>query len=218
MASTFTLAAPRPFIIDPTAIGKSETTFTATYMDFSYRAEIDQWVDKVHHFAETGVGFFSAFQHPSLGSPLNATTTGLNNTYKLYALFSGTGTSATNGFGGLDGSFNHFTVNIYADVNMDTTLGDFTNGMADGNEIMTVEGVTVDDILVGTSGELWAGDFRVFPGLANGDFNIIVKIHGVNTGIGTGLFFAFPFEFGLHMDFSAVHTLVEGIALPHLNH
>jgi len=213
LASGAASAFVQPFGVDPGAIGEAEAAFTASYIDFSYQATVDQGagVAGVSSFSEDGIGFFSTFQHPSLGNPVAGT--GLNSSYKLYALFSGDGTTTTNLAGGIDGTFSTFSLDIFADVASDTTFTLPSIGGADGS--LSVSS-TADDIHVASSGTLLANNFRVFPGLANGDFDVVVQMTSVATGIGGGEFFTDPFDLviALNVDFNGVNTTLQGFAAP----
>lgn len=193
------------FTVNPTAVGESNPSFSANYIDFSYRSEVDQLTPTT--FDETGGGFFSTFRMDLGGAPISGT--GLNTDYRLYALFSGSGTITPNASGGLDGVFTPppggFTLSVYVDRNMDTTLNSPTVGASGGDESVFVSGGGADDVLVGTGG-LVQGGFHVFPGLANGDFDVVVDINAV------GGFFTGPFSFALTLaDFNGVNTTITGL-------
>lgn len=193
------------FTVNPMAVGEANASFNASYIDFSYTSEVDQLTPAT--FDETGGGFFGTFRTTLGGAPIAGT--GLGTNYQLYALFSGSGTIAPNPSGGLDGVFTPppggFTLSIYVDKNMDTTLSTPTLGAGGGDESITVAGGGADDVLVGTGG-LVQGGFHVFPGLAAGDFDVVVDVNAV------GGFFTGPFSFALTLgDFNGVNTTVSGL-------
>ena len=80
------------FTFDGTTYGGG-SAFTASAIDFSYVADIDQTNagPLSANFTETGVAFFSSFQQP-LGTPVSAATTGLNNGYRMYGVFTAAAT------------------------------------------------------------------------------------------------------------------------------
>ena len=190
----------QPFTVNPQAVGEAQGPFTARFIDFSYRADADQQGiagTNTANFQETGVGFFSTFQ-ADLGVPINANTSGLNNTYKLYAMFTGTGTTSTSG-AGIDGMFRTFDVTFRVDRNSDTNFVD--NSIA-----LTGTGDDVD-VLRGT---LRTGGFHVFGGLANGDFDVQFNATPVG-GFLDGPAFASGTAIG---DFNGVNTSLVGVVAP----
>jgi hypothetical protein len=194
----------QPFTFDATAFGGS--SFSATYIDFSYKAEVDQ---TVNNFAETGMGFFGTFRNTLGGAPI--LNTGLGTTYQMYATFSGTGTTAVNGAGGIDGTFNAFNVSFYIDPGMDTTASTFTVGAGGGNESITPIVGTADQLIL--TGTLSEGLFHVFPGLANGDFDALFNVTS-SSPIWGGAAFAGPIPQG---DLNGVNTSVTGVSAPPTN-
>ena len=163
------------FTINPGAVGLEGCdagTCTATYIDFSYRAEVDQTNTGMGtaSFAETGGGFFGTFRNDLGGSPVGGT--GLNNSYQMYFVFTATGNTAAGGGGSVDGTFNSFDYTIYLDPGFNTTLTNPSLGLA--NEQVVRAGTTSDDIAV-LAGTLQTGGFHIFSGLANGDFNVLAN-------------------------------------------
>lgn len=203
-----------PFTVDPGAIGGAEAPFTASYIDFSYSASIDQAAGLLDTstFTEEGAGFFGTFRHPELSDP-PIIGTGLGTSYQLYAVFTGDGSTTTNIIGGIDGNFSNFQLDIFADPGIDTTFTFPGIGGVDESLVINNSG---DDIHVATSTSLLANQFRVFPGLAAGDFDVLVEMLAVDTGIGTGLFFATPWDLllTLDVDFNGVNTSISGFAAP----
>jgi hypothetical protein len=188
-----------PFTVNPGAVGETNASFSARYIDFSYRAEVDQ---TGFAFEETGGGFFGTFRMALGGSPI--ANTGLGTDYQMYALYSGDGTSTANAIGGVDGVFNTFNVTFFVDPSMNTTL-DLVGG-----SIATTGGAG-DDIAV-LSGVLGAqeGGFHVFSGLAAGDFHVQFDA----TALG-GFFGGAAFAGGTTTgDINGVNTQVTGVTLP----
>ena len=195
-----------PFTFDPTAYCDTLLTcteFTAKYIDFSYQAEVDQTGNT---FDESGFAFFSSFQQ-DLGDPVLASISGLNVDYKLYATFTSTGTTALNGAGGIDGTFNTFLVGMYIDPNLNTTCSIGTQGGAD--ETTTCAG-TGDDVLI-LSGILNVGGFHLFSGLAAGDFDVLMDVTYYDPSIWGGTAFAGP---QVEADMNGVNTQIGGVTAP----
>src|SRR5688572_6788924 len=91
--SSLALAQPTSFTVTPGAVGEPGSPFTATYMDYSYVALVDQTATNgTGTFSEQGAGFFSSFRHPTLDAVV--ANTGINTNYKIYGVFDGTGTVA----------------------------------------------------------------------------------------------------------------------------
>src|SRR5687767_10218376 len=78
-----------PALADPITINQpSGGSLTASFIDFSYVALVNQTATAgTGTFNEQGAGFFSSYRHPTLADVV--TNTGLNNNYKLYAVFTG---------------------------------------------------------------------------------------------------------------------------------
>src|SRR5688572_27266787 len=79
---------PAEFQINPSAVGESQTTFSAFFINMSYNALIDQVVPdpsipSTGTFTEQGVVTFTAFLD-SNRVPLDVSTTGLNLDYRMY--------------------------------------------------------------------------------------------------------------------------------------
>lgn len=203
-----------PFNVNPSAVGEAQTTFSATYIDFSYNAEIDQTATSANTgtFTETGAATFSAFRTSLVAPPINVGITGLNLNYNLYALFTATGTDQNNLSGGVDGTFTTFNVSLFVDPNSNTTFNTITTGGAGGNETKVATGITADDILVLT-GSLVVGGFHVFSGLAAGDFDVLFRVNSCGIGPATGFFCGVG---GLVAgqtigDINGVNTLIAGV-------
>ncbi|HEY0491349.1 MAG TPA: flocculation-associated PEP-CTERM protein PepA, partial [Telluria sp.] len=176
------------FTINPSAVGLEGcggSTCTATYIDFSYRAEVDQTNTSATtaSFAETGGGFFGTFRTDLGGSPVGQT--GLGDSYQMYFVFSSTGTTAAGGGGSIDGTFNSFEYTIYLDPGFNTTLSNPSLGVA--NEQVVRGGTTSDDIAV-LAGTLETGGFHIFSGLANGDFNVLANAAAIGDFFGGAAF------------------------------
>ncbi|CAA9890573.1 PEP-CTERM protein-sorting domain-containing protein [Candidatus Methylobacter favarea] len=182
----------------------ADSTTNLRYIDFSYNAEADQTVSS---FNETGGGFFGTFRE-SLGGQA-AQNTGLGTDYSIYALFSGLGTTANNTAGGINGTFSSFTFSMYIDPNQDTKLT--TPAVGGPDESVTVASLGADDFnilngtLIGNN-----GGFHVFPGLAGGDFDVLLNATRVG-GFFSGVAFADP---GTTADFNGVNSNIVGVAPP----
>ena len=190
------------FTVNPMAVGETQGPFQARFIDFSYRADVDQ--TSAGAFTETGVGFFSTFQS-DLGAPISANTTGLNSAYKLYATFDGTGTTTASGTGGVDGQFTTFNVTFFVDRNADTNFADASSARGSS---LALTGVGDDTAVL--NGTLRVGGFHVFGGLANGDFDVQFNATPVGGFFG-GAAFAGGSAIG---DFNGVNTRIEGVAPP----
>lgn len=192
------------FTFDGTSLGGA-SEFTATAIDFSYVADVDQTKTgaTTADFSETGVAFFSTFQYP-LGSPVSAATTGLNNGYKMYLVFTGTGDVGSNGFGGINGEFDTFNLTIYIDPSEDSATVAAAPGAP--GETTSVSDPNGDDFAILT-GTLEIGGFHVFPGLANGDFDVLFNVTSFDAAYWGGAAFAGPTVQG---DINGVNTSLLG--------
>ena len=163
------------------------TSFTADSIDFSYRADVDQTNTSptTADFTETGVAFFSTFQLP-LGNPLDAGMTGLNNGYRMYLVFTGTGEVEAGGGGAINGTFSTFNLTIYIDPLSNSATVPATVGAP--NQTTSVSN-TGDDIAI-LSGTLNVGGFHVFDRLANGDFDVLFNVTTYNAAVWGGAAFA----------------------------
>jgi hypothetical protein len=175
--STAALAEPViPFTVNPGVIGAPQGSFTASYMDFSYVALVDQVAaGGVGTFTEEGAGFFSSFRHPDLATVVS--NTGINQDYKIYGVFTGAGTVAPTVTGGLTATFTDFNLRLFADPQMNTTI--IADGTGPPNGTVSIGGTIADDILIGQSAGLISGEAHVFPGLANGDFAVLVNFQPI---------------------------------------
>lgn len=180
--------AGTPFNVNPAALGIAtitQTAFTSTFIDFSYRAEVDNQGNGLGGlagagvFQETGGATFSTFQFPTLGVPINAGISGLNLTYRMYALFDAVGVTANNSVGGIDGTFRTFNIQFYVDPNQNTVIS------TGPPSTIRAPGTFGDDINV-LNGTIIVGGFHVFGGLANGDFDVAFNV--TNCGANTGFF------------------------------
>lgn len=198
---------PTPFTVDPSAVGEPGAPFTATFINFSYRALVDQSTPAPPGvFSESGGGFFSGFDHPTLGTPVN--DTGIGSDYRLYVTFTATGTAAPNAIGGIDVTFTSFAGSLFVDKDRDTVLTCSTpgscKGPSDGDQDISVESGGFEDVLVATGAPLFIGGAHVFPGLVNGDFTVLVFFEPV------GSFFSGPVFIGLTLaDINGVNTTVD---------
>ena len=193
----------QPFTVNPQAVGEAQGPFTARFIDFSYRADVNQQGiagTNTANFQESGVGFFSTFQSGDLGTPINTNISGLNNSYKLYATFTGDGTTSVgSGSNAIEGQFRTFNVTFMVDRNADTNyVGDTISLTGTGDDVT---------VLTGT---LRTGGFHVFGGLANGDFDVQFNATAVG-GFFSGAAFANGTAIG---DFNGVNTLIRGVTAP----
>ena len=196
-----------PAFADPITINQpSGGSLTASFIDFSYVALVNQTATAgTGTFNEQGAGFFSSYRNPTLADVVP--NTGLNNSYKLYAVFAGDGTVApTAGIpGGQTATFNNFNLRLFLDPGMNSTITASPVGTPGGT--VSIGGTTSDDVLVATSTGLIAGEAHAFPGLANGDFNVRVNFEPV------GGFLSGPFVLGLNIaDFNGVNTSLQGFS------
>ena len=83
-------------------------------------------------------------------------------------------------------------------------------GLAGGNESKARAGITSDDVSILT-GTLSVGGFHVFPGLANGDFDVVFDVTSFNSSVFGGAAFAGAQTQG---DLNGVNTSVTGVAPP----
>lgn len=196
-----------PFTFNATAFGGGN--FGATFIDFSYEAEVDQ-TTAAGDFDETGVAFFGTFRNTLGGPPVDGT--GLGSAYRMYAVFSGAGTAAASG-GGINGTFTSFTVDVFIDDDMDTVANTFIVGPGGGDEAKAVIDATPADDVKILSGTLvpGAGGFHVFPGLLAGDFDVLFDVTWFNASVWGGAAFAGSSVQG---DINGVNTTIQGVAAP----
>lgn len=195
------------FTINPDAVdleGCNGGTCTARYIDFSYRAEVDQTnVDMGSaSFTESGGGFFGTFRTDLGGAPVGRT--GLGNSYQMYFVFAATGTTGDGGGGTIDGTFRTFDYTVYLDPGFDTVLVNPTTGGA--NETVTVASGGADDIAV-LRGTLETGGFHIAGGLANGDFAVIASAVRIGDFFGGEAFASGE----ARTDFNGVNSLIDGV-------
>lgn len=204
--------AAEPFTFDASAYGGS--AFSAKYIDFSYNAEADQFgcTGSSCSFDETGIAFFSTFRTELGNPPISSTTTGLARTYNMYAVFDGGGSITPNGGGGLNGTFTSFNVNLFIDPGMDTGANTITPGGADESKALT--GITADDVLIltGVLSFPGSGGFHLFPGLANGDFDVLFDVTSFDATVFGGEAFADPEN--VQGDINGVNTRIVGAVAP----
>jgi hypothetical protein len=209
--STIALADPTTFSVNPGAIGASGPTVpNVNFADFSYVALVNQTATNgTGTFNEQGAGFFSSYRFPNLSDVVS--NSGINTNYKLYATFTGSGTVApTPGIpGGETATFTDFSLKLFVDRNMNTTITASPFGTVGGTVAV---GNTADDVLVGQSTGLVEGQAHAFPGFANGDFKVLVNYQPV------GGFLSGPFVVGLNIGtFDGVNTTLTGFSLGNFN-
>ena len=200
------VASADTFTVNPGAIGVAGPTVQANFTDFSYVALVNQTATNgTGTFNEQGAGFFSSYRFPNLADVVpNA---GINTNYKLYAVFVGAGTVAPTASlpGGVTATFNNFNLRLFVDPNQNSFVTASPVGTVGGTVSI---GGTGDDILVGQSAGLIAGEAHAFPGLANGDFDVQVRFNPV------GGFLSGPFVLNLALaDFNGVNTSLTGFSL-----
>lgn len=198
-------AGAAPITVTPGAVGEPNAPFTASFADFSYVALVDQTAQAgTGSFSIEGGGFFSSFRNPTLDAVV--TNTGINSDYKIYSTFSGAGTVApTAGVpGGLTATYNSFDLQLFVDKNLDTAIT--ADGVGAPNGTVTATGGTADDVLVATSSGFVSGEAHVFPGLANGDFNVLVNVNAVGGFLSGGLLLDLA-------DFNGVNTTLTGFGM-----
>jgi hypothetical protein len=201
------VASADSFSVNPGAIGASGPTVpNVNFADFSYVALVNQTATAgTGTFNEQGAGFFSSYRFPTLADVVP--NSGINTNYKLYAVFTGSGTVApTLGIpGGTTATFSNFSLKLFVDPNMNSTITASPVGTVGGT--VTVNN-TADDVLVGQSTGLVAGQAHAFPGLANGDFKVLVNFNPV------GGFLSGPFALGLNIGtFNGVNTTLTGFGM-----
>jgi hypothetical protein len=206
LSSMAAIASADTFTVNPGAIGVTGPTVQANYADFSYVALVNQTATNGSGtFNEQGAGFFSSYRFPTLADVVP--NSGINTNYKLYAVFTGSGTVApTAGLpGGITATFTDFNLRLFVDPNLNSSIIASPVGTVGGT--VSILG-SADDILVGQSAGLIAGEAHAFPGLANGDFDVQVRLNPV------GGFLSGPFVLGLTIaDFNGVNTTLTGFSL-----
>jgi hypothetical protein len=205
-----TVASADTFTANPSAINVGGPTVQANFTDFSYVALVNQTATNgTGTFSEQGAGFFGSYRFPNLPDVLS--NAGINTNYKLYAVFVGEGTVApTTGIpGGVTATFNNFILRLFVDPNQNSVVTASPVGTAGGTVNIGGAG---DDILVGQSAGLIAGQAHALPGLANGDFDVQIRFSPL------GGFLSGPFVLSLALaDFNGVNTSLTGFSLGNFN-
>ena len=204
------VASADSFSVNPGAVGASGPTVpNVNFADFSYVALVNQTATAgTGTFNEQGAGFFSSYRFPTLSDVV--INSGINTNYKLYATFTGSGTVApTPGLpGGTTATFTDFNLKLFVDRNLNSTITASPVGTVGGT--VTVNN-TADDVLVGQSNGLVAGEAHAFPGLANGDFKVLVNFQPVG-------FLNGPFALNLTVGtFNGVNTSLTGFSAGNFN-
>lgn len=218
-----TLFDGKDFTFNPDGFETSvANTFTASAIDFSYVADIDQTNTGAFSadFSETGVAFFSAFQYP-LGTPLGETAlnSGFGLGYKMYGVFTATGSVVpSSGDDAIDGTFTTFNLTIYIDKDENSLTVPAVVG--DPNQTTAVGGTTIDDIAILT-GVLTIGGFHVADGLLGGDFDVLFRVTSYDEAVWGGAAFAGDLngdgdfddagEWFTSGDINGVNTGIEGL-------
>lgn len=210
LSTLASVASADTFTVNPGAIGITGPTVQVNYADFSYVALVNQTATNgTGTFNEQGAGFFSSYRFPTLADVV--TNAGINTDYKLYAVFTGSGTVAptVGSPGGITAIFTDFTLKLYVDPSKNSSIVASPVGTVGGT--VSIAGAA-DDILVGQSAGLIAGEAHAFPGLANGDFDVQVRLSPV------GGFLSGPFVMNLTIaDFNGVNTSLQGFSLGSFN-
>jgi hypothetical protein len=205
-----TVASADTFTAHPSAINVGGPTVQANFTDFSYVALVNQTATNgTGTFSEQGAGFFGSYRFPNLPDVLS--NAGINTNYKLYAVFVGEGTVApTTGIpGGVTATFNNFILRLFVDPDQNSVVTASPVGTVGGT--VNIGGVD-DDILVGQSAGLIAGQAHALPGLANGDFDVQIRFSPL------GGFLSGPFVLNLALaDFNGVNTSLTGFSLDNFN-
>lgn len=197
------------FTINPGAVGLEGcggSTCTAKFIDFSYRAEVDQTNTggATASFTESGGGFFGTFRATDLGDP-PLENTGLGTSYRMYFVFEAAGTTSTGIDGPIDGTFNQFNYTVYIDPDRNTTLSNPGTGGADESVIRTGDFSNDFAVLTGT---LVEGGFHIFGGLANGDFDVLASATKIGDFFGGDAFATGE----ARTDINGVNSQVAGIS------
>lgn len=171
------------FSIDEGVIGGGTMPNVVSDIDritFVYSATIDQSNDggllNGDAFHEKGFAHWTGYI-PDSGAPLSSQLSAVGAAdYEVYMVFEATGTAAVTGTG-ITATFTTFTIDIYLDVDSNTTLAlptDTTagDGTIDGDVQIAGNG---EDQLLATATLLSTGEAHLFDGLANGDFEIVVS-------------------------------------------
>jgi len=161
LAGTLAMADPITFSVNEPGGGVINGV---QYIDFSYQSTLSQTGGA---FTESGRGYFGSYRASLGGAPL---ASGLGSAYNLYADFTGAGTATALSGGGTRFQYTSFDMSMWLD--------------ADKN-------LATANTLVGQSTQLIAGEGQLYPGLAKGDWNIVLKFSPV------GGFLSGPFTLGL---------------------
>lgn len=168
--------------------GAAPNTVVADSIDFSYEATISQTIvgafDGVGDtFTETGNIGFSSFKNGILSPPSQ-----LNSIppagYGIVGDFNATGNAAAFG-GGIKAIFDTFNLNLFIDANQDG----------------------IGETALGSASIFAFSEANIFPGLANGDFD--VQLLFTPTAFGS-TFFIDPVPFILRLEVTGVTTTITG--------
>lgn len=195
-----------PAFADPVTINQpGGPPLTANFIDFSYVALVNQTATAgTGTFNEQGAGFFGSYRGPTLADVVPGSE--LNTSYKLYAVYTGEGNvMPTPGVpGGTTATFTDFNLRLFLDPGMNTIVTASPVGTPGGT--VSIGGTTSDDVLVGQSTGLIAGEAHAFPGLANGDFYVQVNFNAVGGFLSGPLAIQFA-------DFNGVNTSLQGFSM-----
>lgn len=177
-------------------------------INFRYSAVIDQQNDggplNGDAFVEKGFAIWSGyFKDDGTGTGDNQ----LGDDYSVYMIFEGTGTATVDGPGIL-ATFNTFNVSIFMSDGVESDLSLPADTTGDVNTDTDGDNSDAEDVLLATASLLSAGEARLFSGLANGDFKIIMSDLGLSL-LGED-FFTDPENFYKIMGFTGVTTQIIG--------
>ena len=142
--------APQPFTVDPTDSGHTigSPTFTASAISGNYLEAVHSSAPSpsgTGTFALTSIIDLTNFQFNNL--PIRNGTTGLGNTYDLYAVLTGTGTYALSSTTDIF-TFNSGTVNIYYATSQSSYLDNATG--SNQTTLFGVQGGASGSLIGGT--------------------------------------------------------------------
>lgn len=164
-----------PYMVNEGVVEGNVNSFVATMFDFSYQGRIEQSNDGLldgDAFAHKG--FFAGSSYKNGVDTQPAYLNGVGATgYKLYGKFDMQGASTQSG-AGIDAQYTSGYIEIWLDPLANTLLsapGD--DGTNDGVLTTSVGSVNAgEDLLVGSASSTGLAEAHLFPGVANGDFEV----------------------------------------------
>jgi hypothetical protein len=206
-----------PWTVDESVVpGSVFNIFTVDSFDFSYKAVIEQANDggllNGDPFQEKGFFEVSSYKLgvATVSSQLNCIFTPF--CYNMYGVFDISGTATATG-GGIRATFTSATLSLYLDPDQNTTKSlPTSDGTFDGIIAGSVTlGGNIEDLLIGTATLLNVGEAHVFPGLANGDFEVVLGNWSL-TSFGASYWSA-PSPFYFRVNFDGNTTTITGASL-----